>query len=41
MQDQIIGEAKDRYIGKVILNTAVGGKRIIEPPLGDPIPRIC
>ncbi len=38
---QIIGEAKDRYIGKVILNTAVGGKRIIEPPLGDPIPRIC
>lgn len=38
---QIIGEAKDRYIGKVILNTIVGGKRIIDPPLGDPIPRIC
>ncbi len=38
---QIIGEVKDKYIGKVILNTTVGGKRIIEPPLGDPIPRIC
>ncbi len=38
---QIIGEVKDKYTGKVILNTAVGGKRIVEPPLGDPIPRIC
>ncbi|MDJ1422951.1 MAG: hydrogenase expression/formation protein HypE [Candidatus Methanoperedens sp.] len=38
---RIIGEVKDKYKGKVILNTAVGGKRIIEPPLGDPIPRIC
>jgi hydrogenase expression/formation protein HypE len=38
---QIIGEAIDKHIGKVILNTTVGGKRIIEPPSGDPIPRIC
>ena len=25
----------------VILNTLVGGERILLPPVGDPIPRIC
>ncbi|MFQ6050830.1 MAG: hydrogenase expression/formation protein HypE [Candidatus Hydrothermarchaeota archaeon] len=38
---QIIGEATDTYAGKVILNTVVGGKRFLERPIGDPIPRIC
>jgi hydrogenase expression/formation protein HypE len=26
---------------RVILNTEVGGRRILEPPSGDPVPRIC
>lgn len=25
----------------VVLETSVGGRRIIEPPIGDPVPRIC
>ncbi len=25
----------------VVLQTSVGGKRIVEPPIGDPVPRIC
>ncbi|WGI17278.1 hydrogenase expression/formation protein HypE [Methanonatronarchaeum sp. AMET-Sl] len=27
--------------GEVTLETAIGGKRYIEPPAGDPIPRVC
>jgi hydrogenase expression/formation protein HypE len=37
---RIIGEATDDF-NEVILETKVGGKRIISPPVGDPIPRIC
>jgi hydrogenase expression/formation protein HypE len=37
---QIIGEATDDF-SEVVLETVVGGKRIIAPPVGDPIPRIC
>jgi hydrogenase expression/formation protein HypE len=37
---QIIGEATDQFKG-VALQTVVGGKRILSPPIGDPIPRIC
>lgn len=37
---QIIGKAIKEFNG-VILKTSIGGKRIISPPLGDPIPRIC
>lgn len=36
----IIGEATETVSG-VVMQTAVGGKRIIRKPLGDPIPRIC
>jgi hydrogenase expression/formation protein HypE len=36
----IIGEATNSVSG-VVLQTAVGGKRILRKPLGDPIPRIC
>jgi hydrogenase expression/formation protein HypE len=36
----IIGEAIASIKG-VVLHTAVGGKRILEHPAGDPIPRIC
>jgi hydrogenase expression/formation protein HypE len=37
---QIIGEATEDF-NEVILKTVVGGKRILAPPIGDPIPRIC
>jgi hydrogenase expression/formation protein HypE len=37
---QIIGEATGDF-SEVVLETVVGGKRIITPPVGDPIPRIC
>jgi len=37
----IIGEATAERPGYVILETSVGGKRIVEPPIGEPIPRVC
>ena len=37
---EIIGEAT-REFSEVVLETVVGGKRIMAPPIGDPIPRIC
>ncbi|MDH5532399.1 MAG: hydrogenase expression/formation protein HypE [Candidatus Bathyarchaeota archaeon] len=37
---QIIGEATGQFNG-VVLETMVGGKRILAPPIGDPVPRIC
>ncbi len=37
---QIIGETTDQF-KEVALRTVVGGKRVLTPPIGDPIPRIC
>jgi len=37
---EIIGEATEDF-SEVVLETVVGGKRILAPPVGDPIPRIC
>lgn len=37
---QIIGEATTEF-SEVVLKTVVGGKRIMAPPVGDPVPRIC
>jgi hydrogenase expression/formation protein HypE len=37
---QIIGQATTQFRG-VAMQTAVGGKRIIARPVGDPVPRIC
>ncbi len=37
---QIIGEARCDF-KEVVLKTRVGGRRIIPPPIGDPVPRIC
>jgi hydrogenase expression/formation protein HypE len=37
----IIGEVISEYPGEVILETSVGGRRILESPVGDPAPRIC
>ena len=36
----IIGEAKEDVDG-VVLRTLIGSRRVLEPPIGDPIPRIC
>ena len=36
----IIGEVTSQVKG-VVLETEVGGRRILQKPLGDPIPRIC
>lgn len=37
---RIIGSASSSIKG-VVLETHTGGNRIIEPPVGDPVPRIC
>ncbi|MCZ2809661.1 MAG: AIR synthase-related protein, partial [Candidatus Bathyarchaeota archaeon] len=37
---QIIGEVTNQFKA-VALQTTVGGKRILTPPIGDPVPRIC
>jgi hydrogenase expression/formation protein HypE len=36
----IIGQAVDSVDG-VVLETFVGGRRVVEPPVSDPVPRIC
>jgi hydrogenase expression/formation protein HypE len=36
----IVGKAV-RSTKHVVLRTEVGGRRILEPPVGDPVPRIC
>jgi hydrogenase expression/formation protein HypE len=36
----IIGYASSKT-KRVTMRTSVGGKRILEPPIGDPVPRIC
>ncbi|MDI6719381.1 MAG: hydrogenase expression/formation protein HypE [Methanomicrobiales archaeon] len=35
----IVGEVTTG--SSVILRTAIGGERFIEPPIGDPVPRVC
>ena len=37
---RMIGEA-DEGVKGVMMETHTGGKRVIEPPVGDPVPRIC
>ena len=38
---QIVGEVVNEHSGKVVLQTQIGGKRIIDMLLGDQLPRIC
>jgi len=38
---QIIGEVKDTSKGKVILKTPYGVERVLEPPSGEILPRLC
>ncbi|MHA1238499.1 MAG: hydrogenase expression/formation protein HypE [Candidatus Odinarchaeia archaeon] len=37
---EIIGEVSQDFEG-VVMETVIGGKRLIPPPAGDPVPRIC
>ncbi|ASJ08699.1 hydrogenase expression/formation protein HypE [Thermococcus siculi] len=37
----IIGEVIEKYPGRVLVETGIGGKRFLEPPAGDPVPRVC
>lgn len=37
----IIGEVVDDNPGDVVMETVVGGRRLLESPVGDPAPRIC
>jgi len=37
----IAGEVKAEYPGYVFLKTKVGGTRVVEKPIGEPIPRVC
>ena len=37
----LIGEVVGEHAGDVVLETKIGGRRLMEPPVGDPAPRIC
>lgn len=37
----IVGEVRDEPEGLVLLDTALGGSRIVDMLVGDPLPRIC
>lgn len=37
---EVIGEATGQY-REVVIETSVSGRRILPPPVGDPVPRIC
>ena len=37
----IVGTVTGEHPGRVILETEVGGRRFLDMPLGDPVPRIC
>lgn len=38
---RIVGEATEKYRGKVVVHTSIGGHRLLRKPLGEPIPRVC
>jgi len=37
----IIGQAVDEHPGMVVARTAIGGRRVVDMPLGEILPRIC
>ena len=41
VDSKIIGEATEKYRGKVVIRTSIGGHRLLRKPLGEPIPRVC
>jgi hydrogenase expression/formation protein HypE len=38
---RICGEANSEHRGKVVLETTIGGRKYMEMPVGDPVPRVC
>ncbi len=38
---EVIGEVTDEHAGMVVLRTAIGGSRVLDMLVGDPLPRIC
>ncbi|MFQ5815419.1 MAG: hydrogenase expression/formation protein HypE [Candidatus Hydrothermarchaeaceae archaeon] len=38
---EIIGDVVNEHPKRVVLRTSVGGKRLMEMPVGDPVPRVC
>ncbi|HID10663.1 MAG TPA: hydrogenase expression/formation protein HypE [Candidatus Latescibacteria bacterium] len=38
---EVVGEVVEEHPGQVMLETKVGGRRLLELPVGDPLPRIC
>lgn len=38
---RICGEVIEEHRKRVILETSIGGKKIMEMPVGDPVPRVC
>jgi hydrogenase expression/formation protein HypE len=40
-QAAVIGEVKTEPGGMVLVQTAFGGKRVMDQLVGDPLPRIC
>jgi hydrogenase expression/formation protein HypE len=40
-QAALIGEVKSEPLGTVLLETAFGGRRVMDQLVGDPLPRIC
>jgi len=37
----LIGRVLDGTRGRVTLRTAIGGRRVVDPPYGEQLPRIC
>ncbi len=37
----VIGEITDEHVGKVVMQSSIGGKRIVSPLIGEQLPRIC
>ncbi|MFX0210522.1 MAG: hydrogenase expression/formation protein HypE [Candidatus Hodarchaeota archaeon] len=37
----IIGEARKERKGRIFMKTTIGGHRILDKPVGEPIPRVC
>ncbi len=37
----IIGRVSEKHAGRVVLTTESGGRRLVEPLSGEPLPRIC
>ena len=38
---RVVGDVVSECAGKVVLETAIGGRRYVEAPVGDPVPRVC